>query len=266
MNRKEALSILKNGTNKAKLNLIAELDEKAFSKEKDSLLTSEEQEALKNSFSINSKSDIEFQENMNIILHAFQGLQTGFFYACKTLSDLRGYVILWESIQVAERMVNMALEGIDDTAKRSKVANKIKTRASSFLLSSNILYDNGFFGVSVEEVEDDEQNLMEAIHNVRNDVILALTSFKTSAAVIKDWMAKTNIKPKAYVSIIKEWEKEVLADQSIWQKYSFNKGKYEDQKTDPFSKFRVYPDPSKIEIDPELYNVIQRKWGITKNG
>jgi hypothetical protein len=217
----------------------------------------------------------EFNDIEDTIINAITNLQGLKFEVLMHYSNLRGYIILWNSIENAELMVNSVLHQIKDPKERKRIA-KDGAIGTNILLSETDVDKEGYIEIKIDFEEDsyfdddgkkineitgkrkknNKHSLWYAMNNVKKQVENSLAKYKSWESAILDFMEERGFNVKTYKDEINVMSGDVYRDIIGWDKYS---GKLDTSVFHPrllkvMKKYAVCPDPKEIKVDEEQYN------------
>jgi hypothetical protein len=172
MAKKDIGKILTTGTTKQKLLLIAEdIARGKYFQEK--LLTDSEFNQLSNSFKKPNEIKLwnEFIKLDEIVANAINNLQGVKFEVLMNYSNLRGYILVWNSIENTELLVNSVLHEIKDSKERKQIA-KDGAKGINLLFSETEPDQEGYIEIKIdfetlfEFAEKEKSKLEKMIRNI----------------------------------------------------------------------------------------------------
>lgn len=252
MAKKDISKILSSGSVKKKLLLVEEnTARETYGKE--SILSEKEVDAIFDSLQGSSKAEALYRKNHESRISVFSGLQNLQGLKFQTLmhySNLRGYILVWSTLEATELMVNSVLYEVSKT-KRKKL---IKAFDSFLLFSDEKADPEGYLNIQVEE-------FLKIIGNVREEVVTSMIKYKSWEKALIDYMKDREYNVKTYKDFIKTLSKEIYEPVIEWGKYS---GKLEYDLYQPrveklLQGYNICPNIEALEIDEEEYNSFRKE-------
>lgn len=248
--------ILTSGSTKQRLMLIAEdVARDKYGMER--LLTDHEYNQLTDSFKkpVEIRQYSEFKAMDGYVGNAILNLQAMMFKILMHYSDLRGYILTWNTMENAEWLGNYFLHNIKDTKERKRVAsNGIK---QIYFLFSDIETDSeGYLDIQVDrQMNPGEGNLIQVMAKIRKEAEESIVKFISWEKAVLDYMEEKGFNIKTYKEKIKEMGDRVRQPVVDWDKYTgknSSKGSYSIQEK-LLKRYVVCPDVSLMEIDATEY-------------
>ena len=267
MTKKDISKILTTGSPKQRMLLIAEeiARSKCF---KEELLTETEFEQLAKSFKKPSEIRLwnEFRKLDDIVTNAIVNLQGKMFEVLMNYSNLRGYILVWNTIENAELLVNSVLHAIKDPKERKQIA-KNATKGIHILFSKTEQDEEGYIEIKVDGYKDKprkkEYSLWYVMNNVKKEVETSAIKYLSWEKAILDFMEERGFNVKTYKEQIKKMTNRVYRPIIGFAKYSGeldtnlpNSGNPRMEKI--IKKYTICPNLKEIKIDEEEYNWFRR--------
>jgi hypothetical protein len=278
MAKKDISKILNSGSPMKKALIIAE----HVAREKygfEGILTDKEFNAISDSF--NKSNEIKIWNKVKraeaTVSNAILNLQGIKFEVLMNYSNLRGYILVWNSIENTELLVNTILSEVKDPKERKRIA-EIGSKKNHLLFSQNIIDEEGFLDIKVDFEEDTytdengkligfkekprktkEQSLWYVMNNVKKEAVDSATKFISFKEAILDYMEEQGFKVKTFNDIINSMTEEIYRPIIGWPKYR------EDHKTFFYDmphprldsikdQYNIAPNIYNLEVDTETYN------------
>lgn len=285
MAKKDISTILKSGTPKQRILLIAEdIARGKFYGVGDRLLTDREFNQLSDSF----KSDKEIRlwnryKNIDaVVTNAIMNLQGLKYEVLMHYTNLRGYVFLWNNLEHSELLVNSVLHEIKDPEERKRIAERaVKGKDTSALFSKNFIDEEGYVETSIDflhnSYKDEDGNrisikdtprqtregsLLYLMETVKEDAIRSASKWLGWYEALNDYIDSEGFNVKTYKNILETLEGEVRSRVVGWGKYY---GEIEigveinPKLTKLIEGYKVCPEPYDIEPDEREYNWFKRE-------
>lgn len=185
-------------------------------------------------------------------------LQGALFETKINLSDLRGYILTWASIDSAELIANLILSEFKDENERKRIANLSISSGASFLLSKIDIDNEGFLNVNTKYDTKDEKKeptLDYVINIVRQRCIKSATKYISWREAIIDYMKDNKIELASINEAISNYDEKLYNPIVGWYKYIENNELFENRPRlkKLIQEYSITPDISKIEIDDNEY-------------
>jgi len=285
MAKKDISTILKSGTPKQRILLIAEqIARSKFYGTGDPLLTDREFNQLSDSF----KSDKEIKlwnryKNIDaVVTNAIMNLQGLKYEVLMHYTNLRGYVFLWNNLEHSELLVNSVLHEIKDPEERKRIAERaVKSKGINALFSKNFIDEEGYVETSIDFLhnsykdedgnridykdiprETREGSLFYLIETVKEDAIRSASKWLGWYEALNDYIDSEGFNLKTYKNILETLEGEVRSRVVGWGKYY---GEIEvgvdinPKLTKLIEGYNVCPEPYDIDPDEREYNWFKRE-------
>lgn len=268
MAKKDIGKILTTGSPRQRALLIAENIAKG-KYGKNNILTLSEHEQLTNSFNKPNEIKVynEFKRIDSSITNAINSLQGVTFEVLMNYSNLRGYILVWNSIENAELLVNSVLHEIKDPEERKKLAKK-GTKEVDLLFSKTEIDIEGYVDIKVDFDKETYENnrliktkefsLLNVMDNVKMEAEQSVIKFISWESATLDYMENKGFNVKTYKDAIGGLRAQVFSSIIGWDKYSgklksklLNKPNIESI----IKKYAITPNVNELEIDE-----IQYKW------
>ena len=201
MAKKDIGKILTTGTARQKILLLAESKARnTYFQEK--LLTDVEYSQILGSLKKPNEIRLwkKYRKMDEDVINSLSHLQGQLFSVLRNYSNLRGYILVWNTIENAEHLVNYVLHEIKDPKERKKVANK-GANDVYFLFCKNEIDQEGYLDIQIdfEENETDEKEnrkpgktreytFLDIMQNVKKDVEASVIKYKSWERAILDFM------------------------------------------------------------------------------
>ncbi len=130
-------------------------------------------------------------------------------------------------------------------------------------MTFNEIYASGEYEINIQPHESDPNaaSLMENIKIAREDVLFSVSLFKSSLAVINDWMKEVKHKPGKYAELFGDWAEDIIQQKAVKNKYHESHAKETDSNED--KKYRVFPDLAKVAVNTDIYAEVKSKLGVS---
>ena len=270
MAKKDIAKIITTGSLKQKLLLVAEQRARS-TYGKELILTDHEYNQLSDSFKKPNEIKLWNVWNKNAvkIVGAITNLQGLLFEAKMNYSNLRGYILVWNSIENAELLVNSVLHEIKDPQERKRIAES-GAKGIDLLFSKTETDQEGYIEIKVdfeknsykgkkygEEPEPTkEYSLWYVMNNVKKEATASAIRFLSWKQAIIDFMDESDFNIKTYKDIIKGFTDEIHAPIIGWAKYSgeLNIGIPHPRLEEIIKKYAITPKLNDLELNEDEYN------------
>ena len=260
MPKKDISKILAKGSIKQKLNLIAENNARGFFGH-DMLLSKREEKEISDSFKKPGeiKKWNEFLKHARKVGGAITNLQGLLFEVKMNYSNLRGYILVWNTIENAELLVNSVLHEVNDVKERKQIAEK-GAEGIEMLFSKTSSDEEGYLDIEIdftrkkynkenykeEPVNTKEYSLLNVMNNVREEANLSIVKFISWRDAIIDYMEEEDLD-----NFTEQVYKPVIG----WPKYEgvFDIGIDNPQIDKLIGKYNITPDIESLKANDEVY-------------
>lgn len=259
MAKKNIDKVLTSGSPKQRLLLIAEdrARGKYFQKK---LLTEKEFRQLNESFKSPKEIDLwnEFKELDETITNALINLQGKMFEVLMNYSNLRGYILVWNSIENAEMLVNSVLHEIKDPEDRKRIA-EAGAKGVDLLFTRTEPDQEGYIEINIDHKEE-KYRLLKVMNNVKKEVEISVIRYLSWERATLDFMEERGFKVKTYIEQLKIMTAKVYDPIVGWGKYS---GKLDSPVSHPrleklMKKYAIIPNMEDLKVDEEEYSWFRR--------
>ena len=259
MAKKDIGKILTTGSPKQRILLIAE--ERARSKFfKERLLTEGEFNQLSNSFKKPNEIKLwnEFRSLDETITNAIINLQGKMFEVLMNYSNLRGYILVWNTIENAELLVNSVLHEIKNQEERRRIAKAGATDVNILLVKTEPDQE-GYIDINIDPKEE-KINLQYAMNNVKKEVETSVIRYLSWERATLDFMEERGFNVKTYKEQLKKMTAKIYEPIIGWDKYS---GEISSPLSHPrleeiTKKYAICPNMDDLKVDEEEYNWFKR--------
>jgi len=274
MAKKDISKILLKGTPIKKLLLIAE-DIARGKYMLDKILTDKEFNQISNSFKTNE--DIRLWNNFKLIdatvSNAIMNLNGALFEVKMNYSNLRGYILLWNSVENTELLANSILNEIKDPKERKRIAEN-GAKGIDLLFTKTETDKEGFLDIKVDfekesyldksgnlikgkPIKTNTYSLLNIMNNVKREATTSATKWLSWEKALTDYINNNGFKVKTYQDKITEMKEEVFSSIIAWRKYygEMNIGtEINPTLKELIKNYSICPNVEDIEIDETEYN------------
>ncbi len=276
---KDISKILTTGSTKQRLLLLAEDNARAkYSQER--LLTDHEINQLSDSFKKPNEiklwnSWLRVDRQVTTAIMNLQGLK---FEVLMHYSNLRGYILVWETLQEAEVLSNHILHEIKDQEERTKISSQAG-RLTRFLFTDIATDPEGYLDINIDfEKErpkgakektdpdrDKRYSLWFVMNNVKKEAIKAAIKFISWKDAILDYMEEEGFSIKTYKDIINSMTEDIHKPIIGWTKYQSDEERFIPDipkiRADKLKAlYAITPNTKELEVDPEIYNYFKKEF------
>jgi hypothetical protein len=259
MAKKNIDKVLTSGSPKQRLLLIAE--ERARGKYfKERLLTEGEFNKLNESFRKPNEVKLwnEFRNLDDTITNAIINLQGKMFEVLMNYSNLRGYILVWNTIENAELLVNSVLHEIKNQEERRRIAKAGATDVNILLVKTEPDQE-GYIDINIDPKEE-KISLQYAMNNVKKEVETSVIQYLSWERATLDFMEERGFNVKTYKEQIKIMTAKIYEPIIGWDKYS---GEISSPLSHPrleriVKKYAICPNMDDLKVDEEEYNWFRR--------
>lgn len=259
MAKKNIDKVLTSGSPKQRLLLIAE--ERARGKYfKERLLTEGEFNKLNESFRKPNEVKLwnEFRNLDDTITNAIINLQGKMFEVLMNYSNLRGYILVWNTIENAELLVNSVLHEIKNQEERRRIAKAGATDVNILLVKTEPDQE-GYIDINIDPKEE-KISLQYAMNNVKKEVETSVIQYLSWERATLDFMEERGFNVKTYKEQIKIMTAKIYEPIIGWDKYS---GEIPSPLSHPrleriVKKYAICPNMDDLKVDEEEYNWFKR--------
>jgi len=277
MAKKDISKILNSGSPIKKALIIAE----HVAREKygfEGILTDKEFNTISDSF--NKPNEIKIWNKVKraeaTVSNAILNLQGIKFEVLMHYSNLRGYILVWNSIENTELLVNTILSEVKDPKERKRIA-EIGSKKNHLIFSQNSVDEEGFLDISIdfekrtykdengkriglkdEPRKTKEQSLWYVMNNVKKDAVDNAIKFISFKEAILDYMEEEGFNVKTFKEIIDSMTEDVYRPIIGWPKYREDCKEFLGSPHPELDKikdqYNIAPNIYKLEVDTQIYN------------
>lgn len=265
MAKKDIGKILAKGSPKQRMLLIAEDIARSKFDGGDRLLTDREFNQLSDSFKTDKEIKLwnEFRDLDHTITRAIVNLQGLKFEVLMNYSNLRGYILVWNSIENAELLVNSVLHEIKDPKERKRIAED-GAKGIDLLFSKTEPDQEGYIDIKYifkKESRKEKYSLWYVSNVVRKQAEASAIRYLSWMSAILDFMKERGFNIKAYKEQIKQMTAEVYNPIIGWAKYSGEldtKLPANPRLEKVIKKYAICPNIEDLQVDEAQYNWFRR--------
>ena len=284
MAKKDIGKILTTGSPKQRLLLLAEDNAREkYSQER--LLTDHEINQLSESFKKPNEIQLwnKWLKVDRVVSTAIMNLQGLKFEVLMHYSNLRGYILVWETIQEAEVLSNHILHEIKDQEERIKISSQagklgrflftdIQTDKEGYL-DINIDFEKDTYrdengklvGVKEKGIKSKKYSLWYVMNNVKKEAINSAIKFLSWREAILDYMEEEGFSIKTYRDIINSMTEDIHKPIIGWTKYQSDEKLFipdlPHNRADKLkAKYAITPNTRELEVDTEIYNYFKKEF------
>jgi hypothetical protein len=275
MNKKNIGAILLKGAPKQRAKLLAEEIARAtynletFLSDKDFL---ELQESFKTSAEI--KLYNKYRKNSRVLVDSIANLLALKYEILMRYSDLRGWIVYWETIQQTELSINISLASIDNESKKYATAKEVALKTdypfiqstideenyisllSKFDINTLINKEGKLTAVKNKDKIDKSNSLYSLLENIKTDTNKTLIRFLSWRRATLDFMEEEEFNIKTFKDVIEEITTEIRKPVINWPKYvPYEKTFILDTEFTRLDKlkeeYNITPDISTLKLDLE---------------
>jgi hypothetical protein len=278
MAKKDISKLLTTGSTKQRLLLIAE-DIARGKYFQDKLLTDHEFNQISESFKKPNEIKLwnEWRRIDETVANAINNLQGVKFEVLMNYSNLRGYILVWNSIEYTELLVNSVLHEIKDLKDRKRIAEE-GAKGIDLLFSKTEPDQEGYIEIKVDFEKDSykdesgkfnvlnkpkktkEYSLWYVMNNVKKEVENSVIKYLSWETALLDFMEDKGFNVKAYKEQIKQMTTDIYSPIIGWAKYSgeLNTGLPHPRLDEIIKKYAICPNVGEIKVDEVQYNWFKR--------
>lgn len=268
MSKKDISKILTSGTPKQRLQIAMEnIARQKFGRE--GLITDHEAHQLSNSFKTPTEiklwnRGLKFDRAMSNGLMNLQGLK---YETLMHISNLRGYILVWNTLEEAETLTNHILHEVKNKGERIKIASE-SSKIAEFLFTEIETDKEGYLNINIDfEKEDYKEkgtktnrySLWHVMNNVRTQVITSAIRYISWSKACEDFMEEEGFSIKMYKEIIKNMDEDIYKPVIGWTKYREDEESFipdiKSKRVDKLkSSYNIAPNLMALEVDKKEYN------------
>lgn len=277
MSKKDIGKILTTGTARQRLLIIAE-DRARVIYGEERILTDSDLNKLFDSFKKPNEIKLynQFLGYSKAVNNALLNLQGLKYEVVKHYSDLRGYILLLNSYENSELLVNSILNEIKDPGERERLA-KIGVSGSSLLFSEAIVDEEGFIDIQTnfkKEVRIDKNSelykklpttfnhsLWEVMNNVKQKAEATACRYISWEKALLDFIEDKGFNVKTYKDKVEGLSTEVWSPIIHWAKYygENNTGLEKPRIDKLLTKYKIAPERELYEVDETEYKFFRQE-------
>jgi len=273
MAKKNISKVLTSGSPTQRMKLLAE-DIARAKFNKDRLLSDAEANALSDSFKKPQEIRVynKYNQADKTVSNAIMNLQGLKFEVLMHYSNLRGYILVWQTMEETELLVNGVLHETKDPKERKRIAG-VGKKGISLLFAELETDQEGYLDIQIDFDKDrptlskkrdpDREKritLWGVMNNVKASAIKRATEFTSWKRAILDYMDEEGFNIKTYKEIVETFAKEVYSPPIQWTKYNSDVNEFipgiPHKRADKLKEYySILPKLSEIaEVDEEEYS------------
>ena len=281
MAKKDISKILTTGSLKQRILLVAEQRARdTYGKEP--ILTDHESNQLSDSFKKSNEIKLwnKWNRHAVTVIGAIANLQGAMFEVQVNYSNLRGYILVWNSIENTELLVNSILHEIKDPKERKRIAEN-GAKGVDLLFSKTAPDQEGYIDIKIDFEKNSyrdengklikynekpnktkEYGLWYVMNNVKEEATASAIRFLSWRQAILDYMEENNFNIKTYKDILQEFTDRVYTPIIGWAKYSgeIKTGQSHPQVEKILKKYAITPKIEQLEVNEEEYNRFKKEF------
>ena len=220
----------------------------------------------------------EFRKLDDTVTNAIVNLQGVLFEVKMNYSNLRGYILVWNSIENAELLVNSVLHEIKDPKERKRIAED-GAKGIDLLFSRTEPDQEGYIEIKVDfescsyldengkpigykdkPRKTKEYSLWYVMNNVKKEVETSVIKYLSWERATLDFMEERDFNVKTYKQQIKQMTTQVYSPIIGWAKYSgeLNTGLPHPRLEEIVKKYAICPNIGELKVDEAQYNWFRR--------
>jgi hypothetical protein len=284
MAKKDISKILTTGSTKQRLLLLAEdLARARYTQER--LLTDDEINQLSDTFKKPNEIKLwnEWLRVDRQLTNAIMNLQGLKFEVLMHYSNLRGYILVWETIQEAEVLSNHILHEIKDKEERIRISSQAG-KLGSFLFTDIATDEEGYLDINIDFEKDTykdkngkfiglkgkpkkskKYSLWYVMNNVKREAITSAIKFLSWREAILDYMEEEGFIIKTYKDLINSMTEDIHKPIIGWTKYQSDEESFTPDmpkiRADKLkAKYAITPNTRELEVDTQIYNYFKKEY------
>jgi len=274
MAKKNISKVLNSGSPTQRMKLLAEdIARGKFNKER--VLSDAEFNALSDSFKKPQEIRVynKYSQADRTVTNGIMNLQGLKYEVLMHYSNLRGYILVWQTMEEAELLANGILNETKDLEERKRIA-EVGKKGVSLLFAELETDQEGYLDIQIDfdkdrptlskERDPDREKritLWGVMNNVKAQAIKKATEFSSWRQAILDYMDEENFNIKTYKEILDQFAQEVYSPIIQWHKYNpdvkeFISPELPHKRADNLKDYySILPKLSDIaEVDEEVYS------------
>lgn len=266
MNKKSISKILTKGSPKKRATLLAEhIARRQFGEEP--LLTDAEFNRLNDSFAKADEIRVynKFRVASEKVLQALINIQGVMFNVKTNYSNLRGYILVWNTIENAELLVNSVLHEVKDPEERKRIAEG-GAKGIDMLFSKTAPDSEGYIEIDIyRSKEETRASLWNLIKQVRKEAEDSAIKFLSWRQAILDYMEEQGFNIKSYKDRLETFTEEIHKPIIGWDKYESSTDRFMQNIPRPRldklkEKYNTTPKTEELPVDKQVYNEFKREF------
>jgi hypothetical protein len=192
-------------------------------------------------------------------------------------SNLRGYILVWETIQEAEVLSNHILHEIKDQEERIKISS-LAGKLGRFLFTDIATDQEGYLDINIdfekerpkgakEKIDSDRDKrytLWYVMNNVKGEAINSAIKFLSWREAILDYMEEEGFTIKTYKDMINSMTEDIHKPIIGWTKYQSDEESFIPDipkiRSDKLkAKYAITPNTRELEVDTQIYNYFKKE-------
>ena len=272
MAKKDIGKLLTTGSAKQRLLLIAENNARGIYG-LELLLSDSDYNQLSDSFKKPNEIKLwnDFRSYSSSVSNGILNLQGVKYVVLMNYSNLRGYILVWNSIEIAEQLVNSVLHETKDTKERKRIAEE-GAKSIKHLFSETEIDQEGYIDIKIDFENDTykgkglktkETSLWYVMNNVKQEAITSIIKYLSWERAILDYMEDKGYNVKTYKDKIEEFTREIYSPIIGWGKYSGDiSGSFalpHSRLEEIIKKYSICPNIQEIKVDEDQCNFFRKQ-------
>ncbi len=277
MGKKDISKTLTTGSTKQRLQLLMEDGARQkFGRER--LLTDHEANQITQSFKKPNEINLcnKWVRVDRLVTGAMMNLQGLKYEVLMHYSNLRGYILLWNSVENAELLANSILHEIKDPQERKQVAER-GAGGASFIFSKIAPDEEGYLDIKIdfektiynrqekgkviylkEPDRTKTYSLWYVMNNVKREATTSAIKFISWKDAILNFMEEEGFNIKTYKDIINSMTEDIERPIVGWEKYRAEEDKFmpgvDLKRVNKLKeRYSITPNVAELKADPEIY-------------
>lgn len=238
MNKKNIGAVLLKGAPKQRAKLLAEEIARA-TYNLETFLSDKEFLELQDSFKTSSEIKLynKYRKNSRVLVDSIANLLALKYEILMRYSDLRGWIVYWETIQQTELSINISLASIDNESKKYATAKEVALKIdypfiqstideenyisllSKFDINTLINKEGKLTAVKNKDKIDKSNSLYSLLEEIKTDTNKTLIRFLSWRRATLDFMEVEEFNIKTFKDVIEDITTEINKPVINWPKY-----------------------------------------------
>jgi hypothetical protein len=211
----------------------------------------------------------EFSITNATIQNALVNIQGLMFEIRMHYANLRSFILVWNTLEDTEILVNRVLHEINDHQERNRIIKYATTEFNPFLFTDSSIDNESYLVLNTRiRKESNTPSLIDMINYNNKNVLEALIKFISWKKALLDFMKETDFFVQAYKERLELFTEEINNSVLIKDKYKSNVPAFVEENSKRINRLKSHyslvTSLDEVAVDPNIYNWFKKE--ILENG